>query len=451
MIADNVTGMALAALCTYLLHSTVLLSCAWLLVDRLSTLRSREWAWRAALLGGLLTTTLQLGLSLEPWGGQISLGSPTVAPSVQVAREPVLLLPHHIAVASLPAETAPQTSSESERSIPGWKPVVLGMWAIGGIIAFIGFFMALARLKLHLTQRSKVQGGALQAQFDHLASSFPIASRVQLYTSERVEAPMAHGWLQPSVTVPVAALGLPPEEQRALLAHELSHLQRRDPAWLTLARVLEIALFVQPLNRMAQRRLATLAEFQCDAAALRATGDRVALARCLTEVASWIVGQRHPLPACHMADHRSPLATRVCRILEAPSTRERTPIGTGFAATAAVLAVAYAAPRAAASTITPDAIVDTATNSYTEPHRLAQPAAVDALDLQALIASVRVERQQLSRDLQKLIDRSAGHEPSTQWLARLDKIKNLTSTMDVRIVRLQTLATRLKDRKLANR
>ena len=39
-------------------------------------------------------------------------------------------------------------------------------------------------------------------------------------------------------------------EQQGMLAHELAHLVRRDPAWLRIAHVIERMFFFQPLNRL---------------------------------------------------------------------------------------------------------------------------------------------------------------------------------------------------------
>ena len=61
-------------LLTYLLHSTLLLGGVWL-VTRLSTTPPavRDLLWKAALVGGFATATLQVGLGFEPLGGAVSL------------------------------------------------------------------------------------------------------------------------------------------------------------------------------------------------------------------------------------------------------------------------------------------------------------------------------------------------------------------------------------------
>lgn len=401
MIDQFPVGGVLEVLGTYLVHSTLLLGLAWLLADRITDLRAREWVWRAALLGGLATTGLQLGLGVNPIAGQLTW-APEKEPALEVALQPatppasppiassartlafegadqpaaakpaapfrsrghragergVLLEAQLPAAIGAHGPAQPETqaqgpivsASEPAAAPIAWRPLVLGAWMLGALVVAASFLLALARLRLHLAGRYRVTGGPLGRHLETLSPRFPIAARTRLFYSDRLLAPIAHGVLRPTITVPVrTTTDLPPEEQLAMLAHELGHLERRDPAWLTVARLLGIGLFFQPLNRLAHRRLGSLAEFQCDAAALRATGDRVALARCLTEVAGWVVGSRRPLPACGMADSTSPLAARVVRILEADKDiAPRAPLGTGAVLVACVAGVAWAAPGIAA-------------------------------------------------------------------------------------------------------
>jgi hypothetical protein len=88
---------------------------------------------------------------------------------------------------------------------------------------------------------------------------------------------------------------------------------------MALCRIIERLFFFQPLNRLARRRLQELAEFQCDQWAVGATGHRVPLARCLTEVASWLVPSfDRPVLAgvASMAASRPILHRRIERLLD---------------------------------------------------------------------------------------------------------------------------------------
>jgi HEAT repeat protein len=130
----------------------------------------------------------------------------------------------------------------------------------------------------------------------------------------RISSPIALGLAE--ICLPESALlDLDPEEQRAMLAHELAHLARRDPLWLAFASVVERVLWIQPLNRVARRRIVTSAEYLCDEWAVRRTGSGVALARCLAQVAEWIQTSPLGVPVAGMAEERSLLVSRVEKLL----------------------------------------------------------------------------------------------------------------------------------------
>ena len=72
--------LGVAWLLTYAVHSTALIGTVWL-AERgglLRSLRLRDVAWRTALLGGVLTATLQLAAGLTPFGGAAELQAPAL-------------------------------------------------------------------------------------------------------------------------------------------------------------------------------------------------------------------------------------------------------------------------------------------------------------------------------------------------------------------------------------
>src|SRR3954468_20689214 len=62
-------------LVTYMIHSTLLLSAAWM-CDRFFLRNRPHWkelVWRVALVGGLVTATAQAAVPFRPYGGTVSL------------------------------------------------------------------------------------------------------------------------------------------------------------------------------------------------------------------------------------------------------------------------------------------------------------------------------------------------------------------------------------------
>ena len=157
--------------------------------------------------------------------------------------------------------------------------------------------------------------GRLLAELEQLTPRSEAADVARVSRSHLASPARSHSAVA-EICLPESALTeLDLEEQRVMLAHELAHLARRDPLWLAFASVVERVLWIQPLNRVARRRIATSAEFLCDEWAVRRTGSGVALARCLAQVAEWIQTSPLGVPVAGMAEERSLLVSRVETLL----------------------------------------------------------------------------------------------------------------------------------------
>src|SRR5258708_5474336 len=76
-----ISNSALAWLLTYAIHSTVLLALVWGVSRRAATSPAeRDFLWKVALVGGIVTSTVQIGMGVRPTGS-MALGPSAVAPS----------------------------------------------------------------------------------------------------------------------------------------------------------------------------------------------------------------------------------------------------------------------------------------------------------------------------------------------------------------------------------
>jgi hypothetical protein len=304
---DILSSAALAWLLTYLIHSTALLTLAWGLT------RARSWSpasadllWKTALVGGMLTATVQLRLELRP-AGTVSLTHAASAPASPVAS--------HVSLASVVTPTNPQAvgtvapthatlqSPELAPSAAASAPkmsiqtILAAIWAVGALALALGYAARRLILVGRLGDRRAVSDGRLLAELEQLSSEAKLGRRPRLTVTSRLSSPIALGIAE--ICLPESALEeLDLEEQRVMLAHELAHLARRDPLWLAFASMMERVFWFQPLNRVARRRIATSAEYLCDEWAVRRTGSGVALARCLAQVAEWIQTSRRRPSIC---------------------------------------------------------------------------------------------------------------------------------------------------------
>ncbi|HEX9942685.1 MAG TPA: M56 family metallopeptidase [Thermoanaerobaculia bacterium] len=365
MPANELVHHAVAWMLTYLLHSTLLLGLAWLASKPLSrwSVAAEEAVWRLALVGAILTASLQVATGWEPVAGRWRLADTSVAAlnenvgaGLVPARAEASFAPTHI-----------QPERLSRRSAPAWAPwgkgghiglplrgsaatLTLGAWVLGMLALLAAHGASYLRLRRRLRPRPRVVGGTLFSQLRRLALEAGLVEDVRLTCSSRVPVPLA---FQREICVPPRALaGLSDEQQEGMLAHELAHLVRRDPFWLVVGQAVSCVLFFQPLNWVARRRLREISEMLSDEWAVARTGRPLSLAGCLAEVAGWSSAGSavRALPVPGMADRPSNLGRRIRRLLDETRSPERPArrLWLGGAMVVLVIAVAAAAPAVSA-------------------------------------------------------------------------------------------------------
>jgi HEAT repeat protein/beta-lactamase regulating signal transducer with metallopeptidase domain len=319
---------------TYALHSTILLAAAWLVTWRLVRSHDvRDVIWKSALVGSLITTTLQAGLGFVPVGGLVSIGSIGSAPvkerATPRAQGDRTLSPvtKEIAIEDVPVagplfnadKVTPKLTPNEAAPVPPEprraQPFVLLLWAACAGMLLVLYGANRLRLFQRLGSRRPIEDPRLALMLNRLRVDAGIRRVVNLTAAPGLSSPVALG--SSEIALPEAALTeLGPEAQESMLAHELAHLARRDPQWLTFGCILERVFFFQPLNRLARMRIQETAEFLCDDWAARRTGSGLVLAKCLVKVAEWIDTSPQPVPLSAMAERRSQLVSRIHRLIE---------------------------------------------------------------------------------------------------------------------------------------
>ncbi|HEV2847044.1 MAG TPA: M56 family metallopeptidase [Thermoanaerobaculia bacterium] len=354
---------AIAWMLTYLLHSTLLLGLAWLVSKPLSrwSVAAEETVWKLALVGALFTASLQFAAAgWEPLAGRwgiADLPATSATASIEERAMPrVRAEAPRVSLLEVPAAPVPAPSSRlSQLSLPSVPSVALGLWALGASLLLAVYGASFLRLRQRLRPRPRVIGGTLFSQLRMMALEAGIVEEVRLSCSSRVPVPLALGLRRGEICVPPRALaGLTQEQQEGMLAHELAHLVRRDPFWLTLSHVISAILFFQPLNWVARRRMRDISEMLSDEWAVSRTGRPLSLAGCLAEVAGWSVTPRRALPVPGMADRPSHLAQRIRRLLDETRSPEHPARRLWLGAGMALLVIAVAAAAPAISAARPD-------------------------------------------------------------------------------------------------
>lgn len=324
-IAPQVTAWLL----TYAMHSTVLLGCAWLLTQFALVRGSQlqDQLWKLALVGSLFTATLHVFAG----AGINTVGTLAATPQLQeIAVAPIT------ATATVPPPTAALTSAEAAAmtEIPvaamaepmTVAPAFTLPWTAWVVLAWIAGIVLMGSIHLYrrhrffssIGDRMPVEDSEVVRMANQLTQRGDVPERLRrdlhITVAPHLASPIALGRCE--ICLPARALtDLSPEQLRNVIAHELAHLVRRDPQWLSIFLFLETVLFFQPLHVLGRHKQQEAAEYLCDSWAVAQTGTRKALAESLLEVASWMLPSGQPAFVSGIGSG-SALGARVRRLVE---------------------------------------------------------------------------------------------------------------------------------------
>jgi beta-lactamase regulating signal transducer with metallopeptidase domain len=380
----------LSWLLTYFLHSSLLLALAWTL-DKAGLLRSprlAEIVWRTALCAGLLTATLQAPLhdwltqvadhqSLRTSTNTLSITEPGFATeqamtTVQQHGADPLESPRHQSSAATAQAAAsaiqPPTSSSGAGQVDigptqthilmlptelaRIAPIVVIAWLVWVVFGWLKTLLAVRRLNASVKSCATPDDPELHRFIGRISARHgDDAIRVRL--SECWDSPLV---LPNNVICIPAWLGqrLTRSQREAVLAHEVAHILRRDPAWRIASQMIGQLVFFQPLHRLAAARLDMAAELACDDWAARACGQPRALAEALLTCAETIRMQQSDMPglALAMTRKKSPLLMRISALMEeGPMFLKKplrgAPVVAALAFAAAILTAGFVLPTVA--------------------------------------------------------------------------------------------------------
>lgn len=110
----------------------------------------------------------------------------------------------------------------------------------------------------HISTRSNHFNGSIS----HMPPNWKRS--VSIRQSDAVTVPMVWGLFRPVILLPAEARNWSPERQRAVLLHELAHIQRQDWLMQTVAQIACAVYWFNPLVWFAVRRMQAEAERACD-------------------------------------------------------------------------------------------------------------------------------------------------------------------------------------------
>jgi beta-lactamase regulating signal transducer with metallopeptidase domain len=262
---------------------------------------ARRWLWWLGSLRLLLGLVPVPRIAISPWPSWDDATTAVSAASARVA-----------AMGSAISTPWEHTREAVIRRGDVWLFALLAAWAIGVLVSLVATVRrALALRRQWRAAQPFGDARALRWRAEW-AVALGSAHTPEIRVSAAARVPLAVGLRRPGILVPAGSERLSDDALRLVLAHELSHLRRRDPLLGCVPALAETLFWFHPLARFASREYLSAREELCDADALRATG---ASPREYGELLlDFAVGRHSVLPGC--ASCGTPAGRRLKRRLE---------------------------------------------------------------------------------------------------------------------------------------
>ena len=202
--------------------------------------------------------------------------------------------------------------------------LALGLLAAGVIVRLGWIGLGLLRLARLARAADRITPPAVARE---LLARFRVSAVFVQHPEVRM--PCSFGLFRPTVMLPAAFDRLEPAFQRAIICHELLHVERRDFARVVVEDVAAALLWFHPWVWLLRRRIRLHREQVVDAEVVRRTDDRRAYVRCLVEVAGHPLTLRLASPMLRSTELRA----RADALFEkegAMSTRRSAVVATGL-------------------------------------------------------------------------------------------------------------------------
>lgn len=279
------------ALLDHIWQSTLFAGAAWLLTlaFRRNGAALRFWLWFAASIKFLVPFA-----ALAALGGYLFRQYPAPLP------KSILVLQPAAEKLSAPAKllVAPQAETIN------LAPLLLGLW-LAGFAALLG---------IRLLRALRLYAMTVAAQ------DLPVPAPVQIKASASLLEPGLVGILKPVVLLPAGLMAWLSEPERdSILAHELSHLRRRDNVTAAIHMIVEALFWFYPPVWLIGSRMIAERERACDESVLASGHDPQVYAGGILKVCKFCI--QSPL-ACVSGVSGADLGLRVRQIMTAEAARD---------------------------------------------------------------------------------------------------------------------------------
>jgi beta-lactamase regulating signal transducer with metallopeptidase domain len=179
-----------------------------------------------------------------------------------------------------PNASSPAYSESSPASVR-WSTVATWIYLAVALILLARFFVGLAFGRRLLQASQPIDDSRLTQRLTARASAWRLTSIPQAAESELISVPLTMGALRSTILLPTAWREWDDAKIDAVVAHEVSHVARRDALTQRLSLLHRAIFWFSPLPWWLDRHLADLAEQASDEAALSCGADRQDYAKIL--------------------------------------------------------------------------------------------------------------------------------------------------------------------------
>ena len=206
-------------------------------------------------------------------------------------------------------------------SIPWYAWGILA-WLAGGILYLLWCVISHTGVRL-LVRQARPADKMWMALFDRMSHELEVGRSVRLLESNRLQAAMTAGIVNPVIVIPADTDGWSADRRRLVLSHELAHVKRWDALTETFALFATALYWFNPLVWYAVKQLRIERETDCDNAVLRMGAKPSDYAELLMDIAADLGTSPKPVWQLSTISQSSNLKDRLMNILNQKINRNR--------------------------------------------------------------------------------------------------------------------------------
>ncbi|MEZ6121607.1 MAG: M56 family metallopeptidase [Planctomycetaceae bacterium] len=203
---------------------------------------------------------------------------------------------------------------------------LLLIWLAGTLSLLIRQGVRIIRCRRFVKTCRPVTDECVHASFSRVAQQLGVSGRVELLESDVLPAPVVVKFGRPKVILPAdVQLSLSSRQLAAVMAHELSHVARRDYVVVRIQAVTGMLYWWNPLVHVMSKRMNVLRELICDDVAVTREAAPDEYARSLVQLAEHAVSRHIALSSLGVSlSGVSEMEQRVRRVLSTSVDRRST-------------------------------------------------------------------------------------------------------------------------------